>query len=1119
VAPSARGSTPQEIIDVLEFDDIITAPATGRWPIDVLPRTRTPRAHDAPPALPPTAAGPAGALMHEVDWAATPVGAPEGWPAGLRAAVDMVMGSRFPMVVLWGPELIQLYNDAYIPILADRHPGAMGRPSHESWAEIWDTTGPMLQRVLETGEATWSEDERFVLTRRGSPEEAFFTFSYSPIRGDGGEVAGIFVSIIETTQHVLARRRSQAVARTLAAASAADDAEVALQLAAAAAVGEDLPWAAVFHPDGSGRLPLRASAGLPAGALDAGASLDPRDAAIARALATDRATELPASLVSGLGAEADTGRIVAVRIPGAAGGLLLAGVNPHLPLEAESAAFLGRVARAIGAAMDRVGRLARAEGERIAVLERMTDGFFALDGDWRFTYLNPVAERLARRPSQELIGRTLWEAMPELVRTDFEAAFRHAMRRQVPRQVTGRAPRGGEWLEVHAYPSPEGLSVFFRDASERVRMEAVRADLLERERRARADAEAAGRRLRELVEGLDAIVWEAHGDPLRFTFVSEHARALLGYPVERWLNEPGFWEELIHPEDRGWVVDLCERATRDERDHAFEYRVRAADGRTLWLRDVVRVARAANGQVQLRGVMVDATARRRREDEVLRLAEVVGVMEDAVICKAFDGTILSWNDAARRMFGWTEEEVVGRPVFDLLPPEAHDEERAVLARVAAGERIVGRETERVRSDGRRILVSLAVSPVLDAAGRVQCAAVVTRDLTDERRLQAQLRQAQKMEAVGRLAGGVAHDFNNLLTAIKGNAGLLLGDLPAASPWREEVEEIDRAAQRASDLTRQLLAFSRRQVLQPRVVDLNAVIADTQRMLRRLIEEDVVIDVALSPDAGKVEADPGQVEQVVLNLAVNARDAMPGGGRLSISTSAASVPPEPRTGWPYYVAPGDYVRLDVHDSGMGMEPEVLTHLFEPFFTTKPAGKGTGLGLSTVYGIVKQSGGYVWAESQPGNGSRFVVLLARVPEGAGAQAQAAEAAPGRGCGATVLLVEDEDSVRSLARRVLTRAGYAVLEAADGESALEVARAHAGAIDLLLTDVVMPGGGGRKLAEAMERLRPATRVLYMSGYPGDAIAEHGLAPEVDLLPKPFSPDTLLRRVASALGGVRDC
>ncbi|HEX8244621.1 MAG TPA: PAS domain S-box protein, partial [Longimicrobium sp.] len=524
------------------------------------------------------------------------------------------------------------------------------------------------------------------------------------------------------------------------------------------------------------------------------------------------------------------------------GGLLLAGVNPHLPLEAESAAFLGRVARAIGAAMERVNRLARAEGERIAVLERMTDGFFALDGEWRFTYLNPVAERLAGLPQKEMIGRTLWEAMPELRGTDFETAFRRAMRQQAPRQVTGRPRPSGPWLEAHAYPAREGLSVFFRDASERVRMEAVQADLLERERRARADAEAAGRRLRELVEGLDAIVWEARGSPMRFTFVSEHARALLGYPVERWLSQPGFWEELIHPEDRGWVVDLCAKATKDERDHAFEYRVRAADGRTVWLRDVVRVSRAPDGGVHLRGVMVDATARRHREDEIRRLAAVVASMEDAVICKAFDGTILSWNAAAERMLGWSEAEVLGRPVFDFIPPEAHAAERDTLARVAAGERVAARETERTSREGRRLLVAATVSPVYDAAGQVQCAASVVRDMTDERKLQAQLRQAQKMEAVGRLAGGIAHDFNNLLTAIKGNAGLLLGDLPAASPWREEVEEIDRAAQRASDLTRQLLAFSRRQVLQPRVVDLNAVISDTRRMLRRLIEEDVEIAV-------------------------------------------------------------------------------------------------------------------------------------------------------------------------------------------------------------------------------------------------------------------------------------
>ncbi|MBV9110945.1 MAG: PAS domain-containing protein, partial [Gemmatimonadetes bacterium] len=808
------------------------AAATLPWrPDDVFPRRRG-REKDGRTHAPAASAvaGRAAALMRSLDWGSTAIGIPEAWPAGLRAAVDMVLGSRFPMVVLWGPELIQLYNDAYAEILGDRHPAALGQAAHVTWAEVWDVTGPMLHRVLETGEATWQEDARFVLSRHGAPEEAFFTFSYSPVRGDDGAPAGIFVSILETTEHVRARRRSQAVARTLAAASAADDAEVALQLAAAAAVGEDLPWAAVFRPEGKGALELRASAGLPDGALDEDARLDPAEPAVARALATGRATELNAASIAGLRAPRGGERMVAVRIPGLAGAILVAGVNPHLPLETDSAAFLGRVARAIGAAMERVGRLARAEGERIAVLERMTDGFLALDGEWRFTYLNPVAERWAGRPQGELIGRTLWELMPELRGSPFETAFRQAMRKQAPRQVTGRGPAGDRWLEAHAYPSPEGLSVFFRDASERVRLEQVRADLLERERRARADAEAAERRLRALVEGLDAIVWEAEGDPLRFTFVSEHARALLGWPVEAWLSRPGFWEDLIHPEDRDWVTRLCAAATREERDHAFEYRVRAADGRTVWLRDVVRVARGADGGVHLRGVMVDATARRRREDEVRRLAAVVSAMDDAVICKAFDGTILSWNAAAERMYGWTEGEVVARSVFDLLPADAHGEERAILARVAAGERISGREMERLSRDGRRILVSLTYSPVHDAAGRVQCAAAVARDVTDERKLQAQLRQAQKMEAVGRLAGGVAHDFNNLLTAVKGNAGLLLADLPAASPWREEVEEIDRAAQRASDLTRQLLAFSRRQVLQPRVVDLNAVIADTRRML-------------------------------------------------------------------------------------------------------------------------------------------------------------------------------------------------------------------------------------------------------------------------------------------------
>jgi PAS domain S-box-containing protein len=1074
------------------------------------PPAKRPRGRPAFPG-----GGPAVAALERVRWGATPLGSPDQWPGGLRTAVEVALGSRFPMCLMWGPTHVLIYNDGYLPILGHKHPRAMGRPAREPFAEVWHTVGPLVEHVLRTGEPTWNEDERLLLDRGGGPEEAFFTFSFSPVRDGGDAPAGVFASVLETTEHVLARRRAAALSAAVAAAVSAHDADEALQLAAAAAVGADLPWLAVYRVErGTQTARLVASAGLAEGAVDAAAALALADPAAARVLGTDRATELdPAAL----GIAGVAPRALGVRIPGAEGpsGVLAAGVSPHVAVDEACAEFVLRLARSMGTALDRGGRLARAERERIEVLERMADGFFALDREWRFTYLNPEAERVSRRPAGSLIGRACWDEFPHLRGTVFEEGYRRAMAEQVPVRFTASGPEDDGWREVHVYPSPEGISVFFRDATDRVRVEAERAELLRREQAARADAEAAERRLLDLVEGLDAIVWEADAHPFAFTFVSERARRLVGYPVERFLEEPGFWRAVIHPEDRPWVQAFAAAEVAALRDHALEYRVVAADGRTLWMRDTVRVTRAPDGGVHLRGVMVDVTGRRRSEDEVRRLAAIVESTDDAVLAKAADGTLLSWNAGAERTFGWREHEVVGRTIFDLIPPELHAEEREILARVFAGERVTHFETRRTTRDGRTVHVSLTVSPIVDANGRVQCAASILRDVTDERRLQAQLRQAQKMEAVGRLAGGVAHDFNNLLTAIKGNAGLLLADLPSGSPLREDVEEIDRAAQRASDLTRQLLAFSRRQVLQPRIVDLNAVIGETRRMLRRLIEEDVEIVVDLAPGVGPVKADPGQVEQVLLNLAVNARDAMPGGGRLTISTADAAVPPEPREGWPYYVPAGQYVRLDVVDTGVGMEPQVLAHLFEPFFTTKPAGKGTGLGLSTVYGIVKQSGGYVWAEIEPERGSRFVVLLPRVADDEPGAAGAEEAAPLPGRGATVLLVEDEDSVRSLTRRVLQRAGYQVLEAEDGERALAIARAHAGAIDLLLTDVVMPGGGGRRLAERMAAFRPSTRVLYMSGYPGDAIAEHGLEPGVDLLPKPFTPESLLRRVADALGG----
>ena len=757
---------------------------------------------------------------------------------------------------------------------------------------------------------------------------------------------------------------------------------------------------------------------------------------------------------------------------------------------------------------------ADAPGEA-AALERMADGFFAVDRDWRLTYLNPETERSCGTSRAAVLGGVLWEAFPELAGTPLEEAYRRAVREQAPAHLTAPAPGGARWVEVHAYPSPHGLSVYFRDATEARRADDERAALLARERAARARAEAAERRLRELVEGVGAVVWEARAEPLAFTFVSGHARELLGHPVERW-SEPGFWERAVHPDDFPRVAGAYRAAARDGRERELEYRVRTAAGRERWVRDVARAAPGPGG-AELRGVMVDVTDEKRSGDEARRLAAIVESTSDAVVATSLSGTVLTWNAAAERMFGWREGEMVGESVFRLIPEDRHAEERQILRAVAAGERVTHRETERLRRNGARITVSLTVSPILDPAGRIAGASTIARDITGEKRLEAQVRQAAKMEAVGRLAGGVAHDFNNLLTAIRGNASLLLEALPPGDPAREEAGEIERAARRAAELTRQLLAFSRRQVLQPRVLSMNAVVGDLQRMLRRLIEEDVALEVKLDSTLWPVRADPGQIEQVLVNLVVNARDAVGRGGRVTVSTSNAAVAEAGADGVPFFVPPGEYARVEVADTGAGMGEDVLGHLFEPFFTTKP--QGTGLGLSTVYGIVKQSGGYVWAESRPGAGSRFTVLLPRVHAALPAPEAPAPPAPRpapRPAAGTVLLVEDEEAVRGVARRTLARAGYTVLEAHDGPSARALFAAHS--VDLLLTDVVMPGASGPELARALSALRPGVAVLYMSGYAGaTASEEHGLPPGAAFIEKPFSPHALAERVRALIEATR--
>jgi two-component system cell cycle sensor histidine kinase/response regulator CckA len=874
-----------------------------------------------------------------------------------------------------------------------------------------------------------------------------------------------------------------------------------------------------------------------------------------------------------------------------------------------------------------------------------------------------------------------------------------------------------------------------------------------------------------LVESLRGIVWMADAETFRFSYVSPQAEEILGYPAEQWVAEPDFWRAHTHPDDIERASLTCRDATRDGRHHEFEYRMLAADGRVVWLRDIVTVAAGADGTVQLSGIMLDVTERKaaeaalREAEERLSIAqeagqvgtfaweiatdravfsrhaealfglpaggftaqawfrmvhpddrvEAVDAVQGAMDGGPFDSRYrvvwpdgsLHWlrvrgrvtNDGGqRRILGVVEDvtrekedeaerarllhalrervkeltalhraaellgdtraapEAVPAALAALLPP-AFQHPEVAAARVQLGERVaetagfeaglpglsapfttadgtrgsvevVYREERPAEAHGpflceeRRLVESVAemlrtaadrrlaeealreseqryrlvadathdILYDLDvASGRTRVSETVGRvygyppgerslawwksaihpedvervtasldaalagpgdgwraeyrirrhdgsflhvldrghivrdghgaavrlvgavmDVTERTQLEEQLRQAQKMEALGRLAAGVAHDFNNLLTVITGYSDFLLSGRQPDDPVRRDVEEIRLAADRASLLTQQLLAFGRKQARHPQVLDLNAPVREVSTMLARLIDERVALEMRLAPDAGAVLADAGQLQQVVINLALNARDAMPAGGTLSLRTREARV----REGdaRELGVPPGRYAVLEVTDTGIGMSRDVQERIFEPFFTTKQIGRGTGLGLATVHGIVEQTGGHLRVMSQEGRGTTLEVYLPRVgtvpPEVAGPAAPPAAAGT-----ATVLLVEDEDALRAVAVRMLSRSGYRVLAAADSGEALRLARADGEPIDILVTDVVMPGISGPELAKRIEAARPGMKVLFMSGYSGDALGT--LEDGVGFIQKPFSMESLAARVREVLDG----
>jgi len=606
----------------------------------------------------------------------------------------------------------------------------------------------------------------------------------------------------------------------------------------------------------------------------------------------------------------------------------------------------------------------------------------------------------------------------------------------------------------------------------------------------------------------------------RRIFNSDAYQKILGYSPEELKNSSSL--DQIHPEDRDRVKAAAAEARRTGIGKNLEYRIRHKDGTWRVLESTSSVIDDANGVPEKFVIVNRDITERKRASEALRLSEVSfrSVIENApygIYRANASGRLLLVNPALQRTLGYASQEELLKVN---LATDVHSdplEHQKLNDLFAHQKEFTDVEVEWKRRDGTPIKARCTGWLVKDAGEAASYFEVFAEDVTEKWLLERQLRMAQKMEAVGRLSGGIAHDFNNLLGVIIGYSQVLKRTLPPGTVFLEHAEEIEKAGQRAAALTRQLLAFSRQQVLAPAVLDLNSLIVEMEKLLPRLIGEDIEVVMALDPGIGRVKADHGQIEQVVMNLAVNARDAMPQGGKIVIATTNATLDESYTRHHPGSKI-GDYVMLSVFDTGTGIDSETLVHIFEPFFTTKERGKGTGLGLATVYGVVKQSGGYVWVKSVIEKGTSFEIYLPRIEEPITVIDPVITPVETFQGAETILLVEDADALRKLTYMLLEQHGYRVLTAANGAEALLMAQQKPERINLLLTDVIMPGLNGRALAERLATIQPELKVLYMSGYTDDAIVNHGvLESGTFLLHKPFSEESLIRKVREVLDAER--
>ena len=925
--------------------------------------------------------------ISEHDWSTSPLGSRALWPVELRTLIGVLLGSRQPMFLTWGPQHTLLYNDGYAEILGLKHPGALGRPFLDVWSEIRDDLRPLVDEV-EAGRSVHMDDIKLLMQRHGFPEEAHFAFSYTPARDDRGNVAGIFCPCTETTRQVIAERRNVAE--------------------------------------------------------------------------RERLTQL---------FDQAPGFMAMLR-------------GPEHVFELANAAYMQLIGH-----RDVVGL--------------------------------PVREALP-----EVEGQGFFELLDE-VYSSGKAFTGTALK--VGLQRTPGAPVEQRYVDLVYQPVTDaegrvtGIFAEGSDVTDRVRAEEA---LREREER-----------LRLVVQGAKdhAILTMDHGGTI--TSWSAGAEAIFGWTAEEMVGQ--HTAIIFTPEDRAAGVDrreleisAREGCATDERWHVRK------DGSRVFMSGSVRPLHDAGGNA--RGfikVAQDETERRRAVDALRRLNSTLEqqveertrdrdrmwrLSTDVMLVARFDGTILAVNPAWTTLLGWTGEELLGRSFMDFVHPDDLSATQSEAGRLSQGLTTLRFENRYRTSDGSYRSLSWMAVPedgFIHAVGRDVTAERAAAEALKE--TEEALRQAQKMEAVGQLTGGIAHDFNNLLAGIVGSLDLMQTRITQGRT--ENVERYARAAmssaQRASALTHRLLAFSRRQPLDPRPVNANQLVTSMEDMLRRTIGPMHALEIVTAGGLWTTLCDPNQLESAILNLAINARDAMPDGGKLTIETCNAHLD-DAYTARLRDVSPGQYVCICVTDTGTGMAPEVVTRAFEPFFTTKPLGQGTGLGLSMVYGFAKQSEGHLKIYSELGQGTTIKVYLPR-HRGIAVEAEhpAFSAAPPRtGSGETILVVEDEPVVRDLIIEVLGDLGYRALEAADGPSGLKILQSRE-QIDLVVTDVGLPGLNGRQLADHARETRPDLKVLFITGYAENATLAAGfLDPGMEMITKPFAVEAFATKVKTMIRGGGD-